>query len=196
MHRTAKPHAIQRPDRRKFPDLPIRNLDNRRHNCGANLQKTEFDMRIALYQPEIAGNVGAVLRLSACLNVACDIIEPCGFPFSDKGLKRAGMDYADAVEIERHQGALEFIATAKNHNRRIVLMTTKGSTSLFNVEFRADDIILMGSESSGVPEEVHAAADLRIRIPIQAQFRSLNVSVAAGIALAEALRQTGQLPPE
>ncbi len=153
-------------------------------------------MRIALYQPEIAGNVGAVLRLSACLNVACDIIEPCGFPFSDKGLKRAGMDYADAVEIERHQGPDEFVSSAKANRRRIVLMTTKGSTSLFDIEFRADDIILMGSESSGVPDEMHAAADLRIRIPMHPQFRSLNVSVAAGIALAEALRQTGQLPAQ
>jgi tRNA (cytidine/uridine-2'-O-)-methyltransferase len=153
-------------------------------------------MRIALYQPEIAGNVGAVLRLSACLNVACDIIEPCGFPFSDKGLKRAGMDYADAVEVERHADAAAFIANANANNRRIVLMTTKGSISLFNTEFHADDIILMGSESSGVPEDLHSAADLRIRIPMQASFRSLNVSVAAGIALAEALRQTGQLPPE
>ena len=153
-------------------------------------------MRIALYQPEIAGNVGAVLRLSACLNVSCDIIEPCGFPFSDKGLKRAGMDYADAVEIERHQDAAAFIASAKAGNQRIVLMTTKGSASLFDVEFCPDDIILMGSESSGVPEALHAAADLRIRIPMASGFRSLNVSVAAGIALAEALRQTGQLPAE
>ena len=153
-------------------------------------------MRIALYQPEIAGNVGAVLRLSACLNVSCDIIEPCGFPFSDKGLKRAGMDYADAVEIQRYPDAEAFISHAKTNSQRIVLMTTKGSTSLFNVEFRADDVILMGSESSGVPDEMHAAADLRIRIPMHPQFRSLNVSVAAGIALAEALRQTGQLPPE
>jgi tRNA (cytidine/uridine-2'-O-)-methyltransferase len=156
----------------------------------------EFNLRIALYQPEIAGNVGAVLRLSACLNVACDIIEPCGFPFSDKGLKRAGMDYADAVEIERHQGASEFIANARSNNRRIVLMTTKASISLFSAEFCPNDIILMGSEGSGVPDEIHSAADLRIRIPMQPQFRSLNVSVAAGIALAEALRQTGQLPPQ
>lgn len=190
------PHAIQRPDRRKFVDLPIRNLDNRRHNCGTNLQKAEFSVRIALYQPEIAGNMGAVLRLSACLNVTCDIIEPCGFPFSDKSLKRAGMDYADAVEIERHLDASAFIAHARANQRRIVLMTTKGSTSLFNVEFQPDDIILMGSESSGVPDDLHAAADLRIRIPMLPPFRSLNVSVAAGIALAEALRQTGQLPPE
>jgi tRNA (cytidine/uridine-2'-O-)-methyltransferase len=160
------------------------------------LQKTESNVRIALYQPEIAGNVGAILRLSACLDVACDIIEPCGFPFSDKGLKRAGMDYADAVEIERHLDAAAFIGNAKANNRRIVLMTTKGSISLFNAEFHAGDIILMGSESSGVPDELHTAADLRIRIPMQQQFRSLNVSVAAGIALAEALRQTGQLPPE
>jgi tRNA (cytidine/uridine-2'-O-)-methyltransferase len=156
----------------------------------------EFSLRIALYQPEIAGNVGAVLRLSACLNVACDIIEPCGFPFSDKGLKRAGMDYADAVVIERHQGASEFIANARSNNRRIVLMTTKASISLFNAEFHPDDIILMGSEGSGVPDDIHSAADLRIRIPMQPQFRSLNVSVAAGIALAEALRQTGQLPTQ
>ncbi|MEQ1540517.1 MAG: tRNA (cytidine(34)-2'-O)-methyltransferase [Sphingorhabdus sp.] len=153
-------------------------------------------MRIALYQPEIAGNMGAVLRLSACFNVKCDIIEPCGFPFSDKSLKRAGMDYADAVEIERHQDAAGFIASAKANQRRIVLMTTKGSSSLFNVEFQPDDIILMGSESSGVPDDLHAAADLRIRIPMLPPFRSLNVSVAAGIALAEALRQTDQLPPE
>ena len=153
-------------------------------------------MRIALYQPEIAGNVGAVLRLCACLNVACDIIEPCGFAFSDKSLKRAGMDYADAVEVERHADATSFIADAKANKRRIVLMTTKGSASLFNVEFEPDDILLMGSESSGVPEDMHAAADLRIRIPMASGFRSLNVSVAAGIALAEALRQTGQLPPE
>lgn len=187
---------FKRPDRRNFCDLPIRNLANRRHNCVPKLQKMEFEVRIALFQPEIAGNVGAVLRLSACLNVACDIIEPCGFPFSDKGLKRAGMDYADAVEIERHSDAAEFIKNAKAKNCRIVLMTTKGSNSLFDVEFRADDIILMGSESSGVPEEMHAAADLRIRIPMQPPFRSLNVAVAAGIALAEALRQTGQLPPE
>jgi tRNA (cytidine/uridine-2'-O-)-methyltransferase len=171
-------------------------LANKGHNCGTKLQKTEFSMRIALYQPEIAGNMGAVLRLSACLNVKCDIIEPCGFPFSDKSLKRAGMDYADAVEIERHQDAAGFIANAKANQRRIVLMTTKGSTSLFNVAFQPDDIILMGSESSGVPDDLHAAADLRIRIPMLPPFRSLNVSVAAGIALAEALRQTGQLPPE
>ena len=190
------PNAIQRPDRRITPDLPTGNLVNRRHSCGTKLQKAEFNVRIALYQPEIAGNVGAVLRLSACLNVACDIIEPCGFPFSDKGLKRAGMDYADAVKIERHQDAASFINRAKANNQRIVLMTTKGSNSLFKTEFRADDIILMGSEGAGVPDDVHAAADLRIRIPMDPQFRSLNVSVAAGIALAEALRQTGQLPAE
>jgi tRNA (cytidine/uridine-2'-O-)-methyltransferase len=153
-------------------------------------------MRIALYQPEIAGNLGAVLRLSACMNVCCDIIEPCGFPFSDKGLKRAGMDYADAVTIERHPDAAQFIADAKANGRRIALMTTKASTSLFDVKFHPDDIILMGSESSGAPEELHAAADLRIRIPMHPQFRSLNVAVAAGIALSEALRQTGQLPAE
>jgi tRNA (cytidine/uridine-2'-O-)-methyltransferase len=160
------------------------------------LQKTEADLKIALYQPDIAGNVGTILRLAACFGVPCVIIEPCGFPFSDKALKRAGMDYADAVEIERFADWQAFADSARAQGRRIALLSSKGATSLFETAFRPTDILLFGSESAGAPPEVHAAVDLRIRIPMQAGFRSLNVAVSAGIALAEALRQTGQLPME
>lgn len=148
-------------------------------------------MRIALYQPDIAGNVGTILRLAACLEVPCDIIEPCGFAFSDKALKRAGMDYAAAAQVRRHA---DWEAFRKATAGRIVLMTSRGASSLYDAQFLPDDILLMGSEGAGVPEAVHAAAALRIRIPMAAGFRSLNVAVAAGIALGEALRQTGQHP--
>jgi tRNA (cytidine/uridine-2'-O-)-methyltransferase len=154
----------------------------------------ELPLRIALYQPDIAGNVGTILRLAACLNVPCDIIEPCGFPFSDKALKRAGMDYAVAANVARHAEWAAFREATSG--KRLVLMTSKGSTSLFDTTFQPNDILLMGSEGAGVPDDVHAAADLRIRIPMAAGFRSLNVAVAAGIALSEALRQTGQLPKD
>ncbi len=153
-------------------------------------------MKIALYQPDIAGNVGTILRLSACLGVPCAIIEPCGFPFSDKALKRAGMDYAEAVEVQRLADWQAFNQNAKDEGRRIALMSSKGSNSLYQTDFMAGDILLFGSESAGVPDHVHAACDRRIRIPMQPGFRSLNVAVSAGIALSEALRQTGQLPLE
>jgi tRNA (cytidine/uridine-2'-O-)-methyltransferase len=157
------------------------------------LQKTERLLRIALYQPDIAGNVGTILRLCACMNVPCDIIEPCGFPFSDKALKRAGMDYAASALVTRH---LDWAQFRQNSPGRLVLMTNRGATGLYDAKFQADDILLMGSESAGVPESIHEAADLRIRIPMAAGFRSLNVAVAAGIALSEALRQTMQLPED
>jgi tRNA (cytidine/uridine-2'-O-)-methyltransferase len=153
-------------------------------------------VRIALYQPDIAGNVGTILRLAACLNVPCDIVEPCGFPFSDKALKRAGMDYAAAASVERHCDWSAFHSAMQKSGKRLVLMTSKGSIPLYDASFGPDDILLMGSEGAGVPDEVHEAADLRIRIPMAAGFRSLNVAVAAGIALGEALRQTGQLPKD
>jgi tRNA (cytidine/uridine-2'-O-)-methyltransferase len=149
-------------------------------------------MRIALYQPDIAGNVGAVLRTAACFDVPCDIIEPCGFAFSERALKRAGMDYADKVQITRHAdwaAFLQSIGTA-----RIVLMSSKASSPLPSFHFCTQDIILMGSESSGVPTSVHERVDARVYIPMAAGFRSLNISVSAGIALAEALRQTNQFP--
>lgn len=151
-------------------------------------------MRIALYQPEIAGNVGAILRTAACFEVACDIIEPCGFAFSHRALKRAGMDYAERVEIKRHPDWKAFEATAISTNSRIILMSSKASIALPSFAFESSDILLMGSESSGAPDAVHARADARVHIPMAAGFRSLNISVAAGIALAEGLRQTGQFP--
>jgi tRNA (cytidine/uridine-2'-O-)-methyltransferase len=148
-------------------------------------------MRIALFQPDIAGNVGTILRLAACLGVAVDIIEPCGFPFSDRGLRRAGMDYAAEAEIARHADWDAFRAAVPG---RLALLTTHGGTRLPDARFAADDVLLMGSESAGAPPFVHEAAALSVRIPLRPGFRSLNVAVAAGIALAEAMRQTGSLP--
>ena len=148
-------------------------------------------MRIALYQPEIPGNVGAVLRLSACFNVGVDLIEPCGFPFSDKRLRRAGMDYIDHVELARH---VDWVAFRRATSARIILLSSKATHRLHDFQFEASDVLLMGQESAGVPEDVRSVCDAAIRIPLSPHVRSLNVSVAAGIALSEALRQTGELP--
>ncbi len=148
-------------------------------------------MRLALFQPDQAGNVGTILRLAACLGVPVDIIEPCGFAYSDRALKRAGMDYAEIASVTRHPGWHEFEAGAAG---RIVLLTTSGGTPLPSAVFEAGDILLLGSESAGVPDEVHRRADLRVRIPQVPGTRSLNIAVAAGIGLAEAVRQTGCWP--
>ncbi len=151
-------------------------------------------MRIALYQPDIAGNVGTIIRMAACFGVPCDIIHPCGFAFSERGLKRAGMDYVARAKIGEHDDWAAFEQLATSASRRIILLSSKASITLHSAHFQANDIILMGSESAGVPHHVHDRADLRIHIPMQTGFRSLNVAVAAGIALAEGLRQTGQFP--
>lgn len=148
-------------------------------------------MRIALYQPEIPGNVGAVLRLSACFDVGVDLIEPCGFPFSDKRLRRAGMDYIDHVEMARHGDWEQFQQATKP---RIILLSSRADVRLHDFRFQADDVLLMGQESSGVPDHVRDYCLAAVRIPLSPHVRSLNVSVAAGIALSEALRQTGGLP--
>ncbi|HEV2079429.1 MAG TPA: tRNA (cytidine(34)-2'-O)-methyltransferase, partial [Allosphingosinicella sp.] len=148
-------------------------------------------MRLALYQPDQAGNVGTIIRLAACMGVGLDIIEPCGFPFSDRALKRAGMDYAEAAAVTRHSGWDSFEAQIPG---RLVLLTTSGAEPLPEARFEASDTLLLGSESSGAPGQVHARADLRVRIPQAQGTRSLNIAVAAGIALAEALRQTGLWP--
>ena len=148
-------------------------------------------MRLALYQPDQAGNVGAILRLAACLAVPVDIIEPCGFAFSDRALKRAGMDYAEMAEMVRHRSWEEFAGSAPG---RIVLLTTAGGVGLHDARFEADDTLLLGSESRGAPSEVHEAAALRIRIPQAPGTRSLNLAAAASISLAEALRQTERWP--
>jgi tRNA (cytidine/uridine-2'-O-)-methyltransferase len=148
-------------------------------------------MRLALFQPDQAGNVGAVLRLAACLGVPVDIIEPCGFAFSDRALKRAGMDYAEMADVTRHSGWDAFEAALAG---RLVLFTTAGALPLTEARFEAGDTLLFGSESRGAPAEVHDRAGLRVRIPQTAGTRSLNLAVAAGIGLAEALRQTAAWP--
>jgi tRNA (cytidine/uridine-2'-O-)-methyltransferase len=150
-------------------------------------------MRIALYQPDQAGNVGTILRLAACLATPVDIIEPCGFPWSDRALKRAGMDYAAMASVTRHPDWSAYRAAASG---RIILLTTRGDTPLPFASFTPGDNLLLGSESKGVPDELHAVADMRVRIPRTARTRSLNIAVAAGIALAEALRQTGGWPED
>lgn len=151
-------------------------------------------MRLALHQPEIAGNVGTIIRMAACFAVPLDIVMPCGFPISDKQLKRAAMDYRDGAEIVRHATAEAFFAARQGPGHRVVLLTTQGAEPLTQARFAPGDTLLLGAESCGVPPEVHARADLRVRIPMAAGFRSLNIAVAAGIALGEALRQTGSYP--
>ena len=148
-------------------------------------------MRLALYQPDQAGNVGTILRLAACLGVPVDIVEPCGFPWGDKALKRAGMDYAEIASVSRHASWEAFEA---ERGGRLVLLTTAGDVRLDLAGFQADDVLMLGSESSGAPAEIHDRAALRVRIPQVAGTRSLNIAVAAGIALAEALRQTKNWP--
>jgi tRNA (cytidine/uridine-2'-O-)-methyltransferase len=145
-------------------------------------------MRLALYQPDIPQNLGAFLRLSACLGIALDIIEPCGFPFDDKRIRRVSMDYYDRAEIRRHASWNAF--QRDRAAGRLLLLTTRGGARFPDVAFRLDDILLCGRESAGVPAEVHAAAELGLRIPMQAGARSMNVALAAAMVLAEALRQT------
>ena len=149
-------------------------------------------MRIALFEPEIAGNVGAVLRLGACLGAAVDLIEPMGFEWDDRRVRRAAMDYIDHVDIVRHAGFDAFRATTGS--RRLVLFTTGARHSPYEFDFRADDILLFGKESAGVPESVAQACDARLRIPMRPQVRSMNLAMSAALALGEALRQTGSLP--
>jgi len=147
-------------------------------------------MRIALYHPEIAGNVGAILRTAACLGAGVDLIEPMGFVWDDKRVARAGMDYIDHVQVRRHSDWEAFLPTVTG---RIILFTTRGATRIDQTRFEPGDVLLFGSEGSGAPDQVHARADLRVVIPVMPGMRSLNLSVSAGIALAEALRQTGDL---
>jgi tRNA (cytidine/uridine-2'-O-)-methyltransferase len=151
-------------------------------------------VRLAFYQPDIPQNLGASLRLAACLGVAVDIIEPCGFPLTDKALKRAALDYAELAEIVRHDAWANFLESHRKTGGRLVLFTTAAESILADARFESGDVLLFGRESAGVPAEVHNAADVRLRIPIAEEARSLNVAMAAGIALWEALRQTGGLP--
>ena len=150
-------------------------------------------MRLALYEPDIPPNVGTLIRLGACLNVPLDIIEPCGFPWSARDLKRAAMDYGGLGEVKRH-ASWESFSTSRESGARIVLLTTKTQTSFVDFEYRPSDILLVGRESAGVPEAVHEAADARVTIPMRPPARSLNMALAASMVLSEALRQTKGFP--
>lgn len=156
-------------------------------------------MRLALYEPDIPQNTGTMLRLAACLGVAADVIEPCGFVLSDARLRRAGLDYLVGADIQRHTSWSAFRVWQQAQRQltggnRLVLLTTKGDTPYDRYRFAPDDILMVGRESAGVPPEVAAAADARIVIPLVAGRRSLNVATAAAMVLGEALRQTGGWP--
>ncbi len=150
-------------------------------------------MRLALFQPDIPQNLGAAIRLAACLGVPLDVIEPCGFPLSDAAIRRAAMDYAAIAQVRRHSGWEAFRGDPARPGR-LVLFTTKGATPFHDFAFRPDDVLLFGRESAGVPDEVHAAADARLLIPLAPGARSLNLVTAATLALGEALRQINAFP--
>jgi tRNA (cytidine/uridine-2'-O-)-methyltransferase len=152
-------------------------------------------MRIALYQPDIAPNAGTILRLCACLGIEAHIVEPAGFPTSDRAFRRAGMDYLDQVRLVRHASWQTFERWRRAGKLRLILFTTRAERSYLDCRFGRDDILLFGRETAGVPEEVHAAADVRLVIPMRPGLRSINVALACAMAVGEALRQTGGFPP-
>lgn len=149
-------------------------------------------MRLVLFQPDIPQNVGTILRMAACLDVPVEVIEPTGFVWSEQRMRRAGMDYLTLARVTRHSSWERYCLDRPPG--RLVLLTTKGATDLPDARFEADDHLVLGQESAGVPEAVHALADLAVKIPMVADARSLNVAVSAGIVLGEALRQTRLWP--
>ena len=159
-----------------------------------NMTESAAPLLLALFEPDIAQNTGAMMRTCACLGVDAAIIEPAGFRISDSRFRRAAMDYLNALSIESHSSWASFAAWRASNQRRLVLLTTKGDTCLWDFAFHQKDIILVGRESSGVSETVHVSADVRVYIPIQPPLRSLNVGIAATIAMTEGLRQLGRLP--
>jgi len=148
-------------------------------------------LRIALYQPDIAGNTGTILRFAACLGLGVDIIEPAGFPLSDKALKRAGMDYLEMAALTRHIDWNTFEDWRKKDRRRLMLLSTKATTPYTSFSFADGDILLFGRESAGVPDAVHQAADARLTIPMQGAARSINVALSVAMVAGEAIRQLG-----
>ena len=152
-------------------------------------------MRIALYEPDIPQNTGTVLRLCACLGLEAHIVEPAGFPVTDRAFRRAGMDYLDQVAITRHGSWAEFEGWRRRQQLSLVLVTTGADRSFLDHAYRDDQILLFGRESAGVPQAVHKAADVRLRIPMREGLRSLNVAMAVALVAGEALRQTGGFGP-
>jgi tRNA (cytidine/uridine-2'-O-)-methyltransferase len=171
-------------DDEKFAKAALRGDCERRMAEGMQL-------RLALYQPDIPQNTGTMMRMAACFGVPVDIIEPAGFPVSDRHFRRAGMDYLGQCEIARHISWRAFDETRRAAGRRLVLLTTRSDVAHADFRFAAGDTLMVGRESAGVPEAVHDAVDARIVIPMRAELRSLNVAVSAAVALGEALRQTG-----
>lgn len=153
-------------------------------------------MRLALYQPDIAQNTGAILRLAACLATPVDVIGPTGFDMTDRALRRAGLDYLDHVDLERYESFETFLQAQAAGGGRLLLLTSRGDASIYDFAFEPSDTLLLGRESAGVPERVHERAAARLRIPIQPGLRSLNLATAAALVLGEALRQTGALPSQ
>jgi tRNA (cytidine/uridine-2'-O-)-methyltransferase len=148
-------------------------------------------MRIALYEPDIPQNTGTILRTCACLGLDAHIIEPAGFPVTDRAFRRAGLDYLDQVAITRHGSFEAFEDWCRSERLTLVLLTTRATSSYLDHAFRNDQVLLFGRESAGVPEAVHAAADVRLRIPIREGLRSLNIAMAVALVAGEALRQAG-----
>lgn len=151
-------------------------------------------MHLALYCPDIAQNAGTIIRTGACLGVPVHIIEPAGFPTGSAAFRRAGMDYMDEADVRRHASFAAFEAARRGEGRRLILFTTAAETAFTDFAFQADDTLLFGRESQGVPEAVHRAADARVLIPLRAGLRSLNVAVSVAMGLTEALRQTAGFP--
>ena len=151
-------------------------------------------MRLALYQPDIPQNAGTLMRLCACLGLGVEIVEPAGFPTGDRALRRAGLDYLDHVALSRHASFAAFEAWRRRARLRLVLLSTRAETAYWDFSFAPSDVLMVGRESAGVPDAVHAAADARLKVPMRAGLRSLNVAVAAAMVLGEALRQTRSVP--
>ena len=162
---------------------------------GKDLLRQSCVMQIALYQPDIPQNAGAIARLCACLGAPLHIIEPAGFDASDRNFRRAGMDYLERAGIVRHASWSAFDLWRRDGGARLLLATTKGSSSHLDWAYAANDVLLLGRESAGVPEEVHSAADARLIVPMRSGLRSLNVALAAALILGESMRQTGGFPP-
>jgi len=177
------------------PDWKLANLRPRGRRYGGLTQAGDppnvGGMRLALYQPDIAPNVGTLMRLAACLGVPADIIEPCGFPFGSRALRRSGMDYLEHADYTAHVSWQAFLDAGPG---RLVLLTTRARTAYTAFGFAPGDVLLLGRESAGVPEDVRQRADASVSIPMAPGLRSINVAVAAGMVLGEALRQTGGFP--